>query len=273
MNHTQNIRILIVDDHTIVRQGLLMVLEQEPDFDVVGAVENGRRVIESVYELHPDVVLLDLIMPEMDGVATAMALRSTAPKVRVLVLTGVELNKGFPKPLTRVLAAGIENFIPKDASPVELGQAIRMVAAGAAYLHPSVEQHVLHQHAALPLECYLTPREQEVLHWMATSATYREIADTLMLGEETVRSHAKNILTKLHQPNRFQAVLEAIRYGFIDVSSPYTERAHTNGNGNGNGHERVPRCTAADQGLPRCAAANYNGQDCPIRNDKVKVPG
>ncbi len=219
----ERIRILIVDDHIIVRKGLAMMLRQEPDFEVAGDVENGRKVLELVGVLHPHLVLLDLIMPEMDGVATAMALRSMTPHVHMLVLTGVEMNNGFPKILARVLAAGVQSYVPKSALPHELCHAIRVVARGDRYIHPTVEQCALCRvepqwESLEQSDPHLTPREQEILHWMATPATYREIAGYLSLSEETVRSHAKSILNKMHKPNRSQAVLEAVRSGYIKLS-------------------------------------------------------
>lgn len=218
-------RVLIVDDHAIVRKGLAMVVSTEEDFEVVGEVENGYRALDLVQMLNPHVVLLDLIMPEMDGVATAMALRTAAPEVQVIVLTGGELNNGFPKILARVLAAGVHNYVPKNARPCELLEAIRTVACGTSYIHPTVEYQMLCQHETEKqrsmngcADLHLTPREREVLHWMATPATYREIAEYMRLSEETVRSHAKNILVKLRQPNRSQAVLQGLKYGFIELS-------------------------------------------------------
>lgn len=225
---TRKIRILIVDDHVILRRGLAMVLQQKPIFDVVGEVENGCQALDIVNLVHPHVVLLDLVMPVMDGVATAMALRSSVPDLPILVLTGMELQNGFPKILTRVLSAGIRNYIPKEASPEDMYEAIQTIAQGETYVHPKVTHLVLGKkksgngrHTLPPTvaaHTTLTPREQEVLQWMATPSTYREIAENLALSEETVRCHAKKILTKLHQPNRFQAVLEAMRYGFIELS-------------------------------------------------------
>lgn len=220
---SRKIRVLIVDDHAIVRRGLAMVVSTEAGFEVVGEVENGYRALDLVQMLNPHVVLLDLIMPEMDGVATAMALRTTAPEVQVIVLTGGELNNGFPKILARVLAAGVHNYVPKNAEPRELLDAIRTVACGASYIHPTVEYQMLCQHESRRngdrrTELHLTPRECEVLHWMATPATYREIAEYMRLSEETVRSHAKNILVKLRQPNRSQAVLQGLKHGFIELS-------------------------------------------------------
>jgi len=214
----ERIRILIVDDHAVVRKGLAMVLRLEPDFEVVGEAGDGRKAVELARTLRPDLVLLDLVMPGMSGEETAMALRSAVPGVRVLVLTGAELDEG----LLDMLASGVDGYVLKDIEPDELAQAIRAVARGEAYLHPAVARRVLDRlaarqaHPPMP-DMQLTPRELEVLRLMATPATYREIAEQLVVSEETVRSHAKRILSKLQQPNRAQAVLAAVRAGLIEL--------------------------------------------------------
>jgi DNA-binding NarL/FixJ family response regulator len=212
------IRILIADDHAVVRKGLVMVLRLEPDFEVVGEAGDGRKAVELARALRPDLVLLDLMMPGMRGEETALALRAAVPDMRVLVLTGAELDEGF----LDMLAAGVDGYILKDIEPDELAQAIRAVAHGEAYLHPAVTRRLMDRlavrRAAVPTpETHLTPRELEVLRWMATPATYREIAEQLVVSEETVRSHAKHILSKLQQPNRAQAVLAAVRAGLIEL--------------------------------------------------------
>lgn len=212
-------RILIVDDHAVVRKGLMMVLRLEPDFEVVGEAENGRRAIELARQLQPDLVLLDLVMPEMDGKATVYALQTVLPDVHILILTGIELDEGAME----VLAAGVDGYVPKEIEPDELAQAIRTVARGEAYLHPILARRILrrmagHSYGPGSLQkIQLTPREAEVLRYMATPATYREIAERLVVSEETVRSHAKHILSKLQQPNRAQAVLAAVRAGLIEL--------------------------------------------------------
>jgi DNA-binding NarL/FixJ family response regulator len=210
------IRLLIVDDHAVVRKGLIMVLRLEPDFEVVGEAENGRKGVAMAMALKPDLVLLDLMMPEMDGQATIKALQADLPETRILILTGVELDEG----VVDVLATGVDGYVPKDIEPQELAQAIRAVARGEAYLHPTMARRVLEKMTvrrgmeAGP-KVQLTARELEVLRLMATPATYREIAEQLFVSEETVRSHAKHILSKLNQPNRAQAVLAAMRIGLI----------------------------------------------------------
>lgn len=214
----KRIRILIADDHAVVRKGLVMVLRLEPDFEVVGEAENGLRAVELSQQLQPDLILLDLVMPGLDGRGAALALKKALPGVQILLLTGVELDEG----VLDMLAEGIAGYVPKDIEPAELAQAIRAVARGQAYLHPIMTRRVLERLAARhtsspPSEIQLTPREQEVLRWMATPATYREIAEQLFVSEETIRSHAKHILSKLQQPNRAQAVLAAVRAGLLEL--------------------------------------------------------
>ena len=215
---TEPIRILIVDDHAVVRRGLIMVLRLESDFEVIGEAENGVIAVELAQKLHPDLVLLDFAMPQMDGAATAKALKESLPEIKVLILSGVEVDDR----VLDLLASGVDGYVIKNIEPDELAQAIRTVANGEAYLHPSLARRVItrmtdrKQRDPVP-EIRLTPREEEVLRWMATANTYREIAEQLFVSEETIRSHAKRILSKLHQPNRAQAVLSAVRLGILDL--------------------------------------------------------
>ncbi|MEW5938345.1 MAG: response regulator transcription factor [Chloroflexota bacterium] len=202
------IRILIVDDHAVVRKGLAMVLKLEPGLTVVGEAENGRAGLEAARRLGPDIALVDLVMPEMDGQAMALALRKSNPEIKVMMLTGTEVDDR----VFDLVAAGIEGYVLKNIEPGELVGAIRSVMRGEAYLHPDVMKKVVGRmkaQAAQPVS--LTPREMEVLEWMATPNTYRQIAAQLSVGEETIRTHAKNILEKMGQPNRAQAVLAAMR--------------------------------------------------------------
>lgn len=209
------IRILITDDHAVVRKGLVMVLRQESDFEVVGEAENGRKGLEAAQSLSPDVALVDLVMPEMDGQEMALALRRSKPGVKIMMLTGTEVDDR----VYDLVAAGIEGYVLKNIEPGELVRAIRAVAHGEAYLHPDVMKKVLAQlqpqHAPA---VSLTPRELEVLEWMSTPNTYRQIAMQLSVSEETVRSHAKSILEKMKQPNRSQAVLAAVKTGLIKLN-------------------------------------------------------
>lgn len=209
------IRILIVDDHAVVRKGLVMVLRLESDIEVVGEAENGRLGLEAAMRLMPDIVLIDLIMPEMDGQETALALKKSNPKIKVIILTGTEVDDR----VFDLLAAGIEGYILKNIEPGELMRALRAVAHGEAYLHPDVMKKVagkLKPQTFHPVS--LTPREMEILEFMSTPNTYKQIANQLSISEETVRSHAKNILEKLKQPNRTQAVLAAMKMGLVKLN-------------------------------------------------------
>ena len=197
----------------------MMVLRLEPDFEVVGEAENGIVALKLAHQLHPDLILLDYAMPEMDGAETARELQLQLPKIKVLVLSGVEVDDR----VLDLLASGVDGYIIKDIEPDELAQAIRTVAHGEAYLHPTLARRILNrmtnnqqQDQPLP-QARLTPRELEVLRLMATASTYREIAQQLFVSEETIRSHAKRILSKLQQPNRAQAVLAAVRAGLLEL--------------------------------------------------------
>ena len=212
------IRILIVDDHAVVRKGLAMVLRLESDLDVIGEAENGRVGLERARALQPDIVLLDLVMPEMDGQQMAIALRKSDPLIKMMILSGTEVDDR----VFDLVAIGIEGYVMKNIEPGELVRAIHAVMQGEAYLDPDVMKRVLGR-MQKPVQStatvYLTHRELEVLDWMATPNTYKQIATQLCVSEETVRSHAKNILEKLQQPNRAQAVLAAMRLGLIKLSS------------------------------------------------------
>jgi len=211
-----SIRLLIVDDHAVVRKGLVMVLRLEPDLEVVGEAENGRIGLEAAKRLNPDIALVDLVMPEMDGQEMALALRKSNPKIKVMILTGTEVDDR----VFDLVAVGIEGYVLKNIEPGELVRAIHAVAHGEAYLHPDVMKKVVSRMRSQPqhaLAVPLTARELEVLEWMATPNTYKQIANQLSVSEETVRSHAKNILEKMKKPNRAQAVLSAVRIGLIKL--------------------------------------------------------
>ena len=211
----ESIRILIVDDHAVVRKGLVMVLRQEPDFEVVGEAENGRKGLDAARSLNPEIILLDLVMPVMDGQEMALALRESNPNIKILMLTGTEVDDR----VYDLVAAGIEGYVLKNIEPGELVRAIRAIANGEAYLHPDVMRKVLGQMQPQHGPAIsLTPRELEVLEWMSTPNTYKQIAMHLSVSEETVRSHAKNILEKMKQPNRAQAVLAAVKIGLIELN-------------------------------------------------------
>jgi DNA-binding NarL/FixJ family response regulator len=218
MTGKDRIRILIADDHAVVRKGLAMVLRLEASFEVVGEAGDGKQALELAQKLRPDLVLLDRKMPTMDGHEAAVALRDLMPDIKVLILTGAELDSG----VYDLIAVGIDGYVLKDIDPQELKQAIWAVASGEAYLHPVVARMVLDRMGESPrpgIHSQLTPRELEVLNWLASPLTYRQVGEELHISEETIRSHAKHILDKLGQPNRAQAVLAAMRLGLVEVPS------------------------------------------------------
>jgi DNA-binding NarL/FixJ family response regulator len=216
---TDKTRILIVDDHEIVRQGLKMVLELEADFEIVGEAGSGQEAIRQISLFRPNLVLLDLMMPDISGIEVVQAVKAKQPQVRFLMLTGI----GAEAAVKQSLGAGVEGYILKNVSPNALCDAIRTVRDQGGYLHPAVAQMAAGQAAVndtdLPEDFSqrlgLTPREVEVLQLMATSQTNRDIAEQLVISEETVRTHVKRILSKLNQPNRTQAVLFGLKAGLI----------------------------------------------------------
>jgi len=218
---TSRTRILIVDDHEIVRQGLKMVLELEADFEVVSEAGSGAEAIRQVAIHRPDLLLLDLVMPDMSGIEVSQVIKAAQPQVRILMLTGV----GAEAAVKQSIKVGVEGYILKNVSPDVLCVAIRTVRDEGGYLHPVVVQMITGQpvnkaggyapQQTSEHSLGLTPREIEVLQMMATSQTNRDIAEKLFIGEETVRTHVKRILNKLDQPNRTQAVLFGLKAGLI----------------------------------------------------------
>jgi len=213
------IRILIVDDHEVVRRGLEMVLKIEPDLDIVGEAANGPQAIEQAKLLRPDLVLLDLKMPGMGGTLTARHIKQASPRTHVLILTGVDVDHE----IITALESNVDGYILKDAPSSELLHAIHVIMGGEAYLQPAVTKRLLRRMAAtsaaepVVLPPQLTPRELEVLKLLSTSRSNKEIAEALVVTEETIRSHIKSILHKLGQPNRTQAVLAALRMRLIEL--------------------------------------------------------
>lgn len=218
MSEQKTIRILLVDDHAMLRQSLSLALNLQPDMRVVGEAGSGQEGVRLASELRPEVILLDLNIPDLDGIEVFQRVRHTSPQSRVLILSGIHAD-------SRVFAtveAGVDGYIVKDATTAELLQAIRSVAAGDAYFHPMITRtltNYIQTSTAAPAasQPHLTARELSVLQLMATSATNKAIADQLYVSEETVRTHVKSILRKLDQPTRTQAVFEGVRQGLISL--------------------------------------------------------
>lgn len=211
------IRVLVVDDHTIIRKGVRAVLDLVPDIELAGEAENGRQAVEADRELTPDVVLMDLMMPEMDGIECIRQIRARRPAARILVLT----NFAGEDMIFPAIKAGAMGYHLKDSSPEALIDAIRQVSRGVASLHPSIARKLLEEIQSAdkrPLsEEPLTQREMEVLRLIAQGHENREIAERLVISEATARTHVSNILGKLHLASRTQAALYALREGIASL--------------------------------------------------------
>jgi NarL family two-component system response regulator LiaR len=211
------IRVLVVDDHAIIRKGVRAVLELVPDIDLVGEAENGAQAVKLEQELTPDVVLMDLMMPEMDGIASIREIKKQRPTARILVLT----NFAGEEMIFPAIKAGAVGYHLKDSSPEALIEAIRQVSQGVASLHPSIAKKVLDelQNSGKQKlsEEPLTHREMEVLRRIAQGHENKDIAEELVISEATVRTHVSNILGKLHLASRTQAALYALREGLASL--------------------------------------------------------
>ena len=212
------IRILIADDHAVVRRGLVLVLRQEPEFVIAAEAGDGVEAVQRAEETRPDLVLLDWKMPRLDGLKAAGQIKQTSPTVRTLILSGAPVETSALDALDH----GVDGFVHKDVSPAGLAHAIRVVAGGKSYLGPEITEALLARSRhpeppGEPLAHPLSPRETEVLQWMATAATYREIGEQLHISEETVRTHVKRIFAKLGESSRTRAVVAALRWELINL--------------------------------------------------------
>jgi two-component system, NarL family, response regulator LiaR len=215
---TSAIRVLIADDHAILRKGIRALLSTEPDLEVVGEASDGVETVVQAQTLCPDVILMDLLMPRMDGIEATRRITSAQPRVRVLVLTSFAADdKVFP-----AIKAGALGYILKDSGPTELVQAIHQVHQGLPSLAPTIALKVLHELSHPPQQPPtpdpLTGREMEVLRLIAQGRSNKEIAEALVITELTVSTHVSNILAKLHLASRTQAALYALKEGLADVA-------------------------------------------------------
>ena len=217
----RKIGVLLVDDHAVVRQGLRMFIEMQPDMLIVGEGANGVEAVELAARLKPDVILLDLLMPEMDGIEATRRILKDNPRSHVLILTSFgDDEKVFP-----AIRAGAQGYLLKDIQPRDLVQAIRETHLGKAQLHPEVARKLMKvvsgdvplqkpSSASLPKELQeLTEREREVLELIAGGLTNREIAEKMVISEKTVKTHVSNLLDKLDLEDRTRAAIWALKHG------------------------------------------------------------
>ncbi len=212
------IRLLLVDDHQVVRSGLRMLLGNEGDVEIVGDAGTGKDALEAVRQFHPNVVLMDIGLPDISGIDATRMIKQTDPEVAVVALTIHEDEEYFFK----MLEAGAGGYVPKRAAPEELLTAIRAAAAGEVYLYPSLAKLLVKDYLAQerPIEADnildgLTDREQEVLRYLAEGASNNEIASQLVISAKTVARHRENLMQKLGLHSRGELVRYAIRKGII----------------------------------------------------------
>jgi two-component system, NarL family, response regulator LiaR len=210
------IKVILVDDHNVVRQGLKLFLATQPDIEVVGEADNGQAAVSLVAQQQPDIVLMDLLMPQLDGIAATQQIKSRYPDVEVIALTSFVEDQQ----VAAVIKAGAIGYLLKDVQPAELATAIRAAQRGEVHLHPQAARRLMQAigprdqpSVAEPL----TEREIEVLKALARGESNKQIADTLIVSEKTVKAHVSNILGKLGLQSRTQAVLYALRHGMVSI--------------------------------------------------------
>lgn len=206
-------RVLITDDHGVVRQGLRMFLSLDPEFEVVGEAENGREALEMARNLKPDVVLMDLLMPVMDGISATQAIRAELPDVEVVALTSVLEDAS----VTGAVRAGAIGYLLKDTDSDELSRAIKAAAEGRVHLAPEAAARLMREVRAPENPEALTDRETEVLKLLARGKANKQVAGELYVSEKTVKAHVSAILMKLGVRSRTQAALYAVRTGLVNL--------------------------------------------------------
>jgi two-component system, NarL family, response regulator LiaR len=207
------IRILIADDHSVVRQGLRMFLGLDPELQVIGEARDGAEALQRAHELHPDVVLIDLLMPVMDGIAAIGAIRRELPDIEVIALTSVLDDSS----VIGAVRAGAIGYLLKDTEADDLCRAIKAAAAGQVQLSPKAAARLMREVRAPDSPETLTEREVDVLRLLAQGQANKQIAGNLRIGEKTVKTHVSNILAKLGVPSRTQAALYAVRIGLVSA--------------------------------------------------------
>ncbi len=213
-----SIGVLIVDDQALVRSGFRLIVETRPDLEVVGEGENGEDAVRLAKELDPDVILLDIRMPELDGIEATRRIVASGSRARILVLTTFDLDEY----VYAAIRAGASGFLLKDVRPTDLVDAIRLVASGNALLGPTVTRRLLDRFAdtdetsdGAATVALLTEREQEILRLLGGGLSNAELAEKLVVSETTVKTHVSNILRKLGVRDRVQAVIAAYDAGLV----------------------------------------------------------
>jgi DNA-binding NarL/FixJ family response regulator len=206
-------RVLITDDHGVVRQGLRMFLSLDPDFEVVGEASNGEEALAMARDLGPDVVLMDLLMPVMDGISATEKIRAELPDVEVIALTSVLEDAS----VTGAVRAGAIGYLLKDTDSEELSRAIKAAAEGRVHLAPEAAARLMREVRAPDSPEVLTDREAEVLRLLARGKANKQIASSLYVSEKTVKAHVSSILMKLGVQSRTQAALYAVRTGLVSI--------------------------------------------------------
>jgi NarL family two-component system response regulator LiaR len=218
MSESDRVRIVLADDHPVVRQGLRAFLETQPEVEILGEAADGEEAVREVERLLPDVVLMDIVMPKIDGIEAIRRIRAISPSTQAIVLTSF----ADDEKIVAAVRAGAAGYLLKDARPQELINAIRAVARGEALLAPSVAARLMRE-LSRPSEdaaaTILTARELEVLRLIASGRSNKEIAADLVLSEKTVKTHVSNILAKLHLADRTQAALYAVRQRLVDPAN------------------------------------------------------
>jgi DNA-binding NarL/FixJ family response regulator len=208
------VRVLIVDDHAIIRQGLRAILEWDSEIRIIGEAPDGERALQMARKLCPDVVLMDLLMPVMDGIAATTAIRTELPDTEVLALTSV-LDESL---VVGAIQAGAIGYLLKDTEPAKLCKAIKAAADGQVQLSPAAAAMLMHRVKCPRSPETLTERETEVLRLIARGESNKEIAAHLFISETTVKTHVKNIMQKLGVPSRTQAALYAASVGLVSLA-------------------------------------------------------
>jgi len=213
---TTNIKVMIVDDHGIVRQGLRTYLDLLEDISIVAEAENGYDALEKVQQFKPDIILMDLVMPKMDGIEATQKICGSYPEVKVIALTSFTEDEQ----VFSVIKAGAVGYLLKDISPPDLAKAIQAVHKGETHLHPDITKKLMKQFVnpkseAETMPDELTPREMEVLQLIAQGLSNKELAKKLTISEKTVKTHLSSIFSKLHLSDRTQAAIYALKHNLV----------------------------------------------------------